>query len=709
MTATPATDSPSSPRLDAPILTRNRGLVGLCATLATLLAVTAPVITTVILGAGAYEELNRGFPGLDVGVITSILLAGADIGCLVTVGALIYLLFLRDVPPKRAKRIEQVFEVRVLRAASGLWAACSGGLVIFRALDSNGMPLFRLAEPGAFAYFFESSYAPGAWTVSFIAALIVFFAAFFADWWTGLLIPLWASMFGMLAPVVTGQILVGPEHDFGSDAGVFQTLAVNIFFGAVVVLAIRVASGRLIPPETLRRLFIIGAVALPVIITTDLILAWFKLAGTGLTDSLTGWFILGRWVCLALFVIVIGSGWLLWRRARLREHHITWGLALGTLSIAGWIAITAAMTRQAPPQYFVPTSISQVFLGFEVADPPTLAVLFGHWRPNLLFLGLAIAAVSVYLVAVRVLHKRGDTWPVGRTIAWLLGWGVVVFITSSGFGKYSAPNFAVHMIVHMSLNMLAPGMLVLGGIITLLLRATRSRPNGTAGIHDWITWILQWKVLHFIYNPLLVFILFVGSYYGLYFSGIFGDFMRFHWAHQFMNLHFLIVGYLYYSLIIGVDRPPRPLPHIGKLGYVLAAMPFHAFFGIILMSSTTIIAENFYQYFGLTWSDLPALQYLGGGIAWAGGEIPLLIVVVILLVQWGRQDAKEARRKDRHLDTGRDDEFEAYNSMLQRLTSRQTAGPVPGSGPPASPQDGSAARTTTPPHDGTPSEKEPQP
>ena len=41
-----------------------------------------------------------------------------------------------------------------------------------------------------------------------------------------------------------------------------------------------------------------------------------------------------------------------------------------------------------------------------------------------------------------------------------------------------------------------------------------------------------------------------------------------------MNVHFLIVGYLYYSLIIGVDRPPRPLPHIGKLGYVLAAMAF---------------------------------------------------------------------------------------------------------------------------------------
>ena len=141
------------------------------------------------------------------------------------------------------------------------------------------------------------------------------------------------------------------------------------------------------------------------------------------------------------------------------------------------------------------------------------------------------------------------------------------------------------MIVHMSLNMLAPGLLVLGGVITLLLRAARPDRGKPAGPHDWVTWALHWPVLRVVYNPLIVFVVFVGSYYGLYLTGIFGDYMRFHWAHQLMNVHFLIVGYLYYSLIIGVDRPPRPLPHIGKLGYVLAAMPFHAFFGVILMTS----------------------------------------------------------------------------------------------------------------------------
>ncbi|MGO1506450.1 MAG: cytochrome c oxidase assembly protein [Microbacterium sp.] len=662
-------------RLDQPSRTARRGVEGVLVAGFLLLAVGVPTLVTVLLGERPYEKIFVSFPGLDVGVTTTVLLVGANAASLVSVGALVHLLFLRD--SRRALIVELSFEVTVLRVASGVWAACAAGLVLFEALDANGAPLSRLGVPGAFAFLFEASYAPTAWTISLVAALVVLFAAFFADRWTGLLIPLWASAIALLAPVVSGQVLVGPDHDFGSDAAVFQTLAANAFFGAIVVATLRVASGRLVAHQTLRRLFLLGAVALPVIAVTDLVIAVFKLAGSAPTASLTGWLILARAACLTVLIVTVGFGAWWWRRGALRAHRITALLTVFTLAVTAWVGITVAMTRQPPPQYFVPTSIEQVFMGFEVPDPPTVAVLFGQWRPNLLFLGIAATAITVYLVAVRVLHRRGDRWPAGRTVSWMLGWTVVVVATSSGFGKYSAPDFGVHMIVHMTLNMLAPGLLVLGGILTLLLRATTSRPHRPAGVHDWLRWVMHWPVLRFLYNPLIVFIVFIGSYYGLYLTGIFGDYMRFHWAHQLMNLHFLIVGYLYYSLIIGVDRPPRPLPHIGKLGYVLAAMPFHAFFGIILMTGTTIIAENFYRYLDTPWADLPAQQYFGGGVAWAGGEIPLLVVVVVLVTQWSRQDAREARRKDRHIDTGRDEEFDAYNQMLERLADREDTHPAP--------------------------------
>lgn len=669
--ATPV--SASDPRVRKP----------LAAVAAVIIAATAvalvvfPVVVAVVLGDAPYERLHVGYPGVDVAVVTTVLLSGAHLATLVTSGAMVHVLFLRDAPARRARYLSDGFEISVLRVASGAWGLCAGALVVFEALDSNGTPLERLATPGTLPFLWEASYAPKAWTISFLAALIVFFVSFFAERWTGLLIPLWATAIAVLAPVVSGQVLVGPDHDFGSDAAIFQTIAANAFLGAIVVSALRVLSGRPVSPVTLRRLFRIGAVALPVIVITDVIIAVFKLAGGDITSSLTGWFILAGFVSLAILAGAFAAAVVLARRGALRAGNLTGLLSLSAVAVAGWTGVGVAMTRQPPPQYFVPTSIEQVFMGFEVPDAPSFTVLFGQWRPNLLFLGIAAAAVTVYLIAVRTLRRRGDRWPLGRTAAWIGGWTVVVVATSSGFGKYSAPDFGVHMIVHMSLNMLAPGLLVLGGVVTLLLRATRSDRNKPASLHDWITWALHWRVLQFLYNPLIVFIVFIGSYYGLYLTGLFGAYMRFHWAHQLMNVHFLIVGYLYYSLIIGVDRPPHPLPHIGKLGYVLAAMPFHAFFGVILMTSRVIIAETFYRYLDLPWADLQAQQYLGGGVAWAGGEIPLMIVIVALAIQWNRQDATDARRKDRHIDTGRDDEYDAYNQMLQRLADRDATRPGP--------------------------------
>ncbi len=633
-----------------------------------------PVMTVLIFGDEAYSVRELGFPGFDVAVTTTVFQSAAEIGGMLTVGAIVHLLFLGPARKGNDPDVMSGATSKLFKVASGVWAASAGALVFLTAFDSNGTPLSRAAEPGAFSTLWGAVDAPRAWTVTFVAALLIFFASMFVSRWTGLLIPLWLSVFAVLAPVVTGHVLVGPSHDFGGDAAVFQSLATAAVFGAVLVAAARTAAGELLPVVTLRRLAWLGAVGMPVILVTDVVITLFKLAGSSIGDTLTGRFILAWLVLWAAIAAVWGIAVLLWRRGRLRARMIAGLLATAVLGIGAWAAVAVAMTRVPPPQYFVPTSIEQVFMGFEVPEAPTVLVLFTHWRPNLLLLGTAIAAMMVYLLAVRLLRRRGDAWPVGRTISWTLGWALVVIATSSGFGKYSAPDFGVHMVVHMTLNMLAPILMVLGGVVTLLLRAT-SGDSPWAPAHAWITRALHWRFLRVVYNPLLVFVLFVGSYYALYLTGIFETLMRYHWGHQLMNVHFLIIGYLYYSLVIGVDRPPRPLPHIGKLGFVLAAMPFHAFFGVILMTGSRegpFIAENFYQYLGLPWADLSAAQAMGGGVAWAGGEIPLILVVIVLGVQWSRQDSREAKRRDRHFDAGRDTEFDDYNAMLDKLANRRT-------------------------------------
>ncbi|MDQ4117250.1 MAG: cytochrome c oxidase assembly protein, partial [Actinomycetota bacterium] len=112
------------------------------------------------------------------------------------------------------------------------------------------------------------------------------------------------------------------------------------------------------------------------------------------------------------------------------------------------------------------------------------------------------------------------------------------------------------------------------------------------------------------------------------------------------------------------------LPHLGRLAVLLATMPFHAFFGIAVMSSDTTIGGDFYRDVGLPWiPDLLADQHVGGGIAWATGELPMLLVVIALIVQWSREDTRTAVRRDRQADRDGDADLKAYNEMLAKLRS----------------------------------------
>lgn len=668
---------------------------GLYLGLAVVAVVAVPLLTAQTQGAQHYANLARDFPGMTTALLTAGLRALAELAGILTAGGLVYLLALHTPYAKAAKGKAKVarrlgvltesFARDLLRLSSAVWFVTAALLVGVEGAESTGTSAARLFEPGVLSFIVSTSTFAQAWLVTAVLAGLIWLCTELATRWTSLLFPTWLTMFALLAPVVVGQVLVGHNHDIGLDAAIFQTLALGYGLGPVLVLGISLIRGQEVPPFVLRRAWLLAALAGTVVFLSELVITWFKLVGTAPWESVTGWQATVR------LAAMLGGAVVLWqsRRAatagRLNSARVLRYAVAAAGLLALVISVGTAMTRVAPPHYFVPTSIVVNFLGFEVPDAPSFAVLLTHWRINLLFVVAAVVAVGGYLLAVRTLRKRGDHWPVSRTISWCLGWFVVVFFTSSGFGRYSAPDFGIHMIVHMSLNMLAPLLMVLGGVITLALRVAKPTRSGRPPrLHEWLNTALSWRGARIVMNPLLVFALFVGSYYGLYLTGLFGNAMRFHWAHQFMNIHFLITGFMYYGIIIGVDRPPRPLPHIGKLGYVMAAMPFHAFFGVVLMTSDYIIAENFYRTLALPWAtDLMSRQYFGGGVAWAGGEIPLLIVIVVLAIQWSRQDDKEARRKDRHIDSGRDDEYEAYNRMLAELHARRNPTVVQAASPQA--------------------------
>jgi putative copper resistance protein D len=221
----------------------------------------------------------------------------------------------------------------------------------------------------------------------------------------------------------------------------------------------------------------------------------------------------------------------------------------------------------------------------------------------------------------------------------------------------------------MMLSMVAPIFLVLGAPMTLALRTLPGpRQPGEVSPRAMLQSFLHSRFMRFFTHPLVGPLLFIGSLYGLYFSGAFETLMGNHWGHTVMELHFLGVGLLYYYVLIGIDPSPRPLPSIARFGMLIVTIPFHAFFAIAVMSSNSVFAGDYWRALDRPYrTDLLADQYLGGGMAWAMGEIPLILVMGALLWQWFRSDAREAKRFDRSEDRTDDAALEAYNARLRDL------------------------------------------
>lgn len=232
------------------------------------------------------------------------------------------------------------------------------------------------------------------------------------------------------------------------------------------------------------------------------------------------------------------------------------------------------------------------------------------------------------------------------------------------------------MIAHMLLGMIAPIGLVLGAPITLALRTLPTgRSAEERGPRAFALTALHSRYSIILNNPITALALFDGSLFVLYFTNLFGDLMQNHVGHLFMNIHFILAGFLFFHVIIGVDPNPKKIPHIVRIVILFGAMSLHAFFSVALMSATTLIDQGYYGSLKTYWlPDLLADQRAGGTIGWSMGEIPILIALVATFILWMREDKRETIRIDRNearmAAMGEPDELAQYNAYLARLQSR---------------------------------------
>lgn len=261
-----------------------------------------------------------------------------------------------------------------------------------------------------------------------------------------------------------------------------------------------------------------------------------------------------------------------------------------------------------------------------------------------LAVGLVLAA-GCYLYGVYRLRARGDAWPVARTLLFLLpGLGSIAVVTVSGIGAYDTTLLSVHMVQHMVLTMVAPIFLALGAPVTLALRSLSGRPRRA------LLALLHSRYLRVVAFPLVAYAIFVANPFILYFSDLYRLSLENVLFHEFVHVHFLISGCLFFWPLLGLDPLPGRWPYPARALLMLLSVPFHTVLGLTIMQGDELLGGDWYPSLGLTWADPAADQELSGGILWAGGEVVSVTMLAVLVVQWIKYSEREARRIDRELD-----------------------------------------------------------
>lgn len=555
---------------------------------------------------------------------------------------------------------------RSLARAVTLLAVVAWSMVPVSAAEGTGTGVRELM---ASTFLFEAvriSEKAVAWLVLACCATAMAAVAGLMLKWVSHVVLLVPGSIGAVSLAMAGNAGQGPDHDYNTGLGILFALGLALSFG---IRAAAIGAPRLGPTDHLdiidrrRAWTVLGADAVALA------------AAAGLTAFLVPWrFLLSTAYGVAALTLlgalaaalVLSVREVRGDRSRAEGRQPLLGALLTLVAIAGW---TVMDTRIAPGLLTHPFTGWDVFLGYTLPAAPNTWLLVTVWRFDFFVGTCAIVAGVVYGIGVRRLHKRGDVWPPGRTFAWFSGILLLIVTVSSGVRSYGSAMFSVHMAEHMLLNMFVPVLLVLGAPATLALRALSAAGfDSPLGPREWLLTLLHSRITRFLSNPFVALMVFTLSLYVVYFTPIFPIFIRYHWGHVLLTVHFLLVGYLFFWVVIGIDPGPKRIPHLARVALLFAVMPFHAFFGISLMTMTTVVGDKFYQQLGLPWvDDLLRDQWLGGAVAWGVSEVPALVVVIAIVAQWAKSDTRASRRADRHADRYEDTELQDYNAMLAEL------------------------------------------
>jgi putative copper resistance protein D len=635
-----------------------------------LLAITSFSIS-LIYGGAAWAPLPEGIP--DSGQATSWALQFAVLAHVVlglrVFGLLVTWTFLA---PTSGETISRDGRSAVLHASSiaALWSLSAVIAGLASMANVLGVPFREVFRQGFISTYLMALPPSRSYIITALIALAIAIAGVFLVSLNSIALLAALAGVGIAAPLLNSHAASLGGHSLALTSSVAHGLAMSAWVGCLWAVSSFVKAKEL---KVVARFSALAATSVAVLAVSGIAAAYARL------DSVSDLWLsrYGQIVVLKTIFFAVLMALAVQIRARLTstgslKKFLAAEIAIISIAIAVGVALhSTPMSRISLPL----NSAGEEILGFAYPPPPLLSSIIFGWNPEWFMLTISLVAAALYTFGVIRIKQNQIAWSALRTISFMIGIGLVIWTTNAGISMYSKVSFEYHMIQHMILSMIAPIFIVLGTPITLALRALPAQKTSDhRSIREWILALLHSGYSKLITHPLIVLGIFTFGLYGLYFTPLFATLMASHIGHIFMELHFLISGLLFSYVVIGADPSPRTVPYWARLMIVLVGLSIHAFFAIAIMQSSEPIGVDWYIQVQPPWlPNLLADTTAGGSIAWALGEIPTFLLLVIVAVMWSRNDTRLAKQLDRAADRDGDADLKAYNAQLGALNDRDKA------------------------------------
>ena len=636
------------------------------------LAALAGLLIGLSLGGAAYEPATDGLPdpGALVGWGLPLAKATTVITGTLTLGFLISAAFLMPGADRSVVSRPGRADLVIAAGAAFVWSLAALATLVFTLATVVGLPLGEALDPAVFfTYAFEIPQNV-AYLVTAILALIVAAAAALTARSGAASVLVGIAAIALIGPPLMAHGTSLGDHSLALAAGALHALAAAFWVGGLVAVTRHALRGDSGVTVAIGRFSILATGAVVILAASGVANAYTRLEQPAeLLTTPYGTLVLLKVALLAVIAVVA------WNARRTAMHDagargpvLRWLLVEGLL-LAVTIGVAVSMTITAYPRVDVPLpSPAEELLGFPFPEAPTVGSVAIGWYPDAVFLVLGAVLALGYGWGVWRTRRRGVHWPWGRTISWYIGVAVLIWATCSGIAGYARMSVEWHMVQHMMLSMVVPIFLVLGMPVMLALRAFRTSPGPDKGPREWVLWGLHTPLSRFVTHPLYVLAVGTVGLFGLYFTPLFGAAMGSHLGHVLMGFHFLLAGFLFYWVVLGLDPGPRQVPAWARLILLLVFISLHAFFAVAIMMSQQPLGAEWFAGVQPPWlTDAVKDSADGGGIAWGIGEIPTIVVMIVVAIQWARSDDRAAKRHDRQADRDGDAELAAYNARLAAI------------------------------------------